>query len=62
MRFPGLVTVLEAEVKGVQEAFNWLEVLNLSNVTVECDSEVVMKAINKDTQYYLEVGHVFEWC
>lgn len=21
-----------------------------------------MKAVNNGTQYYLEVGHVFEWC
>ncbi|KAL8125616.1 hypothetical protein AgCh_013043 [Apium graveolens] len=46
MRFPGMVTILEAEAKGVQEAIKWLEFLNSSNVTVECDSEVVVKAIN----------------
>lgn len=23
---------------------------------------MVVKAISKGTQYYLEVGHVFEWC
>lgn len=62
MRFPGMVTIFQAEAKGVEEAIKWLESLNLSNITVECDSEVVVKAINEGTQYYLEVGHVFEWC
>ncbi|XP_074378553.1 uncharacterized protein LOC141720097 [Apium graveolens] len=62
MRFLGMVTVLEAEARGVQEALKWLEELNLRNVTIECDSKGVVKAVNNGTQYYLEVRHVFEWC
>lgn len=62
MKLPGKVSVLDAEAKGVQEAIKWLEELPLLNVVVECDSEMVVKAVNNGILYHMEVGHILEWC
>lgn len=62
MRFSGEIAVMEAEARGVQEAIKWVEDRSWVNVIIECDSELVVKAIHNDTHYYLEVGHVLEFC
>lgn len=56
------VTVLEAEARGVHEALNWIDVLNLQKISIESDSELVVKAVKNDVQYYLEVGHNLDFC
>lgn len=62
MRIQAEITVLEAEASGVQEAINWIETLDLHGVSIESDSELVVKAIHNNTQYYLEIGHTIEVC
>lgn len=53
---------MEAEARGIQEAINWLEDLCLVGINIECDSELAVKAVNGKVEYYLEVGHIIEFC
>ncbi|KAL8118958.1 hypothetical protein AgCh_016448 [Apium graveolens] len=62
MRIAGEITVMEAEARGVQEAISWLDKLRLGTVIIECDSELVVKAVNGQVEYYLEVGHTIDFC
>lgn len=62
MNIPGTVTVLEAEARGVHETLNWIDVLNLQKISIESDSELVVKAVENEVQYYLEVGHSLDFC
>lgn len=62
MKIDGSVSIMEAETRGVFEAINWVEALNLHNVSFECDSSVIDKAIKSDMQYCLEIDHIFEIC
>lgn len=38
MRVQGQVTVLEAEVRGVEEGIRWIEELGMHNMEIESDS------------------------
>lgn len=62
MRCPGEITVMEAEARGVQEAIDWIEELSLQGVSIERDSELVVRAMHSDSEHYLEVGHSIESC
>lgn len=62
MCFSGEVTVMEAEARAVQEAISWIEELRLHGVSIESDAQLVVKAINDHSEYYLEVGHTLESC
>lgn len=57
-----LVTVMEEEARGVQEAISWIEEMGMQGITIECDSELVVRAIHSTMEYYLEVGHIVEFC
>lgn len=62
MRVAGMVTVMEVEARGVQEAINWVEEMGLQGITIECDSELVMRTIHSAVEYYPEVRHIVEFC
>lgn len=62
MRIGGKVSVLEAEARGVLEALKWMEVQGYQDVIFECDSELVVHALQEKAQYFSEVGHIFEDC
>ncbi|XP_017251076.1 uncharacterized protein LOC108221728 [Daucus carota subsp. sativus] len=62
MCFSGSVTVLEAEARGVQEAICWAEEMNMHYLVIETDSALVVEAMQSDITYYLEVGHILEFC
>lgn len=55
-------TVLEAESIGVKEALAWVMQRGDSNVVLETDSLLTVKAILSNKKYLLEVGHVIEHC
>lgn len=57
-----LVSVMEAEMRGVQAALDWIDEVGFQNVIIECDSEMVVKALQSTCSYYLEIGHVIESC
>lgn len=48
MKIQGSVTVMEAEARGVHEALNWIEELNVQKVSIESDSELVVKAVKSE--------------
>ena len=58
----GVVSVFEAEAKGVLEAMKWAAEAAISNVTFETDSMLTFQAITKGTMNYLEVGNMLEDC
>lgn len=62
MRFSGEVSVLEAEVIGINEALSWLKDRTHAPICMESDSLTAVRAINKGTQYQLELGHILEEC
>ncbi|XP_017217191.2 uncharacterized protein LOC108194764 [Daucus carota subsp. sativus] len=62
LRYPGEITVFEAEVRGILEAVTWLEELQLSGVDIETDSLLAVKALKMGTEYNLEVGDVLAQC
>lgn len=62
MRVQGTITVMEAKARSVQEAISWIEEMGLHHVPVECDSELVVNAVNNEISYYLEIGHILEFC
>ncbi|XP_074374150.1 uncharacterized protein LOC141714534 [Apium graveolens] len=55
--FEESVSVMEVEARGVQEAIDWIKEMGLQQVDIECDSELVVKAFQYETHYYLEIGH-----
>lgn len=61
MKIQGNVSVMEAEARGIQEALDWIEELGLQGVIIESDSEMVVKAMKLDTDYYLEIGHILDY-
>lgn len=36
--------------------------MRIQNVVVECDVELVVHAVNNAVTYYMEVGHILDWC
>ena len=63
MRFQGQATVLEAEARGGEESIRWIEEMGVSDVEIESDSELTVKAtLSKEKQYYNEAGHTIEFC
>lgn len=59
MRFPGKVSVFEAEVVGLFEALSWIPAGN-HNVLVESDSLLVVEAVKQRRVYQFEVGTILE--
>ncbi|KAL8134373.1 hypothetical protein AgCh_009412 [Apium graveolens] len=62
MCISGKISVMEAEARGVQEAISWIEDLRLEGVYIECDSALVVSAVHDQMKYYLEVGHIIDFC
>ena len=49
--------------QGVEESIRWIEEMRVSNVEIESDSELTVKAaLSKEKQYYNEAGHTIEFC
>lgn len=53
---------MEAEVVGIEEALSWVVSKGLSNVSVESDSLMAVKAINGTANFHLEIGHSIDAC
>lgn len=62
MRFPGLVTVFEAEAMGVKEALARLAEKSYTQVIIETDSLMMVQALHKNIENYLEVSNILEAC
>lgn len=58
MRIGGRILVMDAQVRGVQEAIKWVEDQGIQQVIIECNAELVVAALHGKTLYLLEVGHV----
>ena len=59
-RREGDISVLEAEAGGVLEALKWVLELGVTNVTIESDSILTVRAVRNGSVNYLEVGNLFE--
>lgn len=53
---------LDAETRGVFEAFRWAAGKGLQLVCVETDSLLTAQALQRRTTSVLEVGHVLQEC
>lgn len=62
VKIVGEVSVFEAEVRGLLEAFLWLQSLDLQNVVVESDSLLSVNAVKNEVKYVFEVGPMLEEC
>lgn len=60
LKFDGVVSVFEAEVRGIREALSWTTTLSSKPVTVENDSLIAINAIFSRVVNQLEVGHILE--
>lgn len=60
--FQESVAVMEEEARGVQLAAEWIEEMELQNVDVECNSVLVVKAVKNANHYFLEIGHILDYC
>lgn len=54
----GKITSFEAEAQGVPEALKWIQLLNVTDVEVECDAMLVVQAIHRGVANLLEVGTI----
>lgn len=61
-RFAGVVQVVEAETIAILEGLLWFEELPATNITLESDSFLNVRAINKPNLNYLELGSLVQQC
>lgn len=61
-RFPGKVSVLEAEAVGMMETIVWASEFPDQPIVVESDAQLVISALQRQKLYHLEVGIVMEEC
>lgn len=52
--------VSKAEVVGVYEALIWLEERSAQRVTIETDSLIVIRALQKDLDYQFKENNILE--
>lgn len=62
MRFPGCLSVLEAEEVGILEALMWTESFLAQSIIVESDAQQGINAINGMVVNLLEQGDVVKHC
>lgn len=62
LRYAGIVSVMEAEDIGVQEALQWIKDMAAQRVIIETDSLLVINAVQKNQDYQLEVGNILVVC
>ena len=62
MRFAGMVSVLEAELKGILEAILWAQEIAGCSVTIESDSLISTNAINHGHDSSLEAEDLVQQC
>lgn len=62
MRLAGRASVKEAEARGVYEALRLIQEMQYKQVIIECDSSLVVNALKRRAEYFLEVGNVLEEC
>lgn len=62
MKIGRKVFVLEAEAVGILKTLAWIKSKPEVRLVIEIDSLVATNAINGDSHYQLEVGHIFYEC
>lgn len=62
MKVAAAVSVLEAEAIGIDEALSWISSRTEGRVCVESDSLTAVQAINSQSVYHLEIGHILDAC
>lgn len=61
-RCAGEVPALGAEAWGVLEALKWIQILQVPNVEIKCDSLLTVTTLRKKLVYCLEVGFILDEC
>ena len=61
-RIAGVFSAFEAEVWGIRAALRWLQMLQVKDVEIECDSLLTVTVLHKESVFHLEVGFILQDC